>query len=142
LLKLLNKHKVRYVIVGAYAVAFYARPRYTKDMDILVEPEIENGRRVVAALCEFGFGELGLKEEDFSKEGRVVQLGYEPVRIDLITSIDGCTFLEVWKKKEVGRYGEEPIFFIGINELIKNKERTNRKQDETDLEILLKVKDK
>ncbi|MFZ2602849.1 MAG: hypothetical protein WAX79_02470, partial [Candidatus Omnitrophota bacterium] len=89
LLRLFNKHKVRYCIVGAFAVAFYALPRYTKDMDILVNPGIDNGRRIVNALKEFGFKSLKLTEEDFSREGKLVQLGYEPVRVDLITSISG-----------------------------------------------------
>ena len=108
----------------------------------MVEPNDENAKKIISALGEFGFADLGLKEEDFSKEGIIVQLGYEPIRVDLITSIDGCTFLEVWKEKEIGKYGEEQVFFIGINGLIKNKKKTNRKQDEADLEILLKVEDK
>ncbi|MDI6780741.1 MAG: hypothetical protein QME49_01315 [bacterium] len=136
LLRLLNKHKVTYCIVGAYAVAFYARPRYTKDLDILVEPDIKNGRRIVNALNEFGFQSLSLKEEDFSQKGMIVQLGYEPIRIDIITSIKGCTFQEVWDKKQTGIYGEEEVFFIGRDELIKNKEISSHKQDKVDLEIL------
>jgi len=138
LLRLLNKHKVRYCIVGAYAVAFYARPRYTKDMDILVEPEIDNGRRIVKALNEFGFQSLGLKEEDFSQKGMIIQLGYEPIRVDIITSINGCNFQEVWEKKQTGTYGKEEAFFISRDELIKNKEISNRKQDKVDLDILQK----
>ncbi len=138
LLRLLNKHKVRYCIVGAYAVAFYARPRYTKDMDILVEPEIDNGRRIVKALNEFGFQSLGLKEEDFSQKGMIIQLGYEPIRVDIITSINGCNFQEVCEKKQTGTYGKEEAFFISRDELIKNKEISNRKQDKVDLDILQK----
>lgn len=136
LLRLLNKHKVRYCIVGAYAMAFYARPRYTKDMDILVEPDLENGRRIVNALDEFGFQDIGLKGEDFSQKGVIIQLGYEPVRVDIITSIEGCTFQEVWENRQTGTYGEEEVFFIGRDELIKNKEVSNRKQDKVDLDIL------
>lgn len=135
-LRLLNKHKARYCIIGAYAVAFYARPRYTKDMDILIEPDLENGKRIVRALNEFGFQSLGLKEEDFSQKGTIIQLGYEPVRIDMITSIEGCSFQEVWEKKQTGTYGEEEVFFIGREELIKNKEMSNRKQDRVDLDLL------
>lgn len=140
LLRLLNRHKVRYCIVGAYAVAFYARPRYTKDMDILVEPDLENGRRIVKALNEFGFQSLGLKEEDFSQRGMIIQLGYEPVRVDIITSIEGCTFQEIWKNKQVGTYGEEEVFFISIDELIKNKKISKRRQDKVDVDILLRTR--
>lgn len=142
LLKLLNKNKVKYCIVGAYAVAFHAKPRYTKDMDIFIEPSEENGKRILKALNEFGFKELDLKEEDFTQKGIVIQLGYEPLRVDIVTSIEGCTFEEVWENKVKGHYGNEKVYFIGLNELIKNKKKSKRKQDKVDLEILLMVKEK
>lgn len=75
LLGLFNRHRVRYCIVGAYAVAFHARPRYTKDIDLLVEPSLENGRKIVAALKAFGFGSLKLTPEAFAQPGRFIQLG-------------------------------------------------------------------
>lgn len=136
LLKLFNKHKVKYCIVGAFAVGFHAIPRYTKDMDILVEPGFENGKRIIEALDEFGFGSLRLTEEDFAKTGQIIQLGYEPVRVDLITSISGCNFSNAWKHKCAGKYGDEKVFFIGLKELIKSKSKTGRKHDEADLEVL------
>ncbi|GAB4541070.1 MAG: hypothetical protein Fur0020_10420 [Thermodesulfovibrionia bacterium] len=141
LLRLLNKHKVRYCIVGAFAVAFYAIPRYTKDMDILVEPSKKNAERIINALREFGFGSLDPYVEDFMKEGMIIQLGYEPVRIDIVTSIKGCSFKEVWDSKRKGIYGNEKVNFIGMNELIKNKMATGRRQDRFDIEILLKARD-
>lgn len=137
LLRLFNKHKVNYCIIGAYAVAFYAKPRYTKDMDILVKPDIENGRRIVDALNEFGLESLGLSEKDFSKKGKIIQLGYEPVRVDLMTSIEGLSFGQVWRGKATGTYGKEKVYFMGIKEMIKNKRASNRKQDKLDLDILL-----
>lgn len=140
LLRLLNKHNVKYCIVGAYAVAFYAIPRYTKDMDILVEPSKENALKVLRALKDFGFVDIGLTADDFNKEGRIIQLGYEPVRIDIVTSIDGCSFNEVWENKVTGKYGDEDVYFIGLEELIKNKSVAKRKQDEIDLEILLSIR--
>ena len=91
LLESFNKYGVRYCIVGAYAVAFHARPRYTKDMDILVEPSLENGRKIVEALTAFGVGSLRLQPEDFAVPGKVIQIGYEPLRVDLLTSISRCT---------------------------------------------------
>ena len=75
LLKLLNKNKVKYCIIGAYAVAFYSRPRYTKDMDILIEPEVKNAEKIVNALNEFGFKNCGLEVKDFTEKGRIIQLG-------------------------------------------------------------------
>jgi predicted nucleotidyltransferase len=140
LLRLFNKHKVKYCIVGAFALAFHAKPRYTKDIDIFVSASVENGQKIVEALGEFGFERAGLKKEDFSKPGQIIQLGYEPVRVDIVTSIDGCTFEEVWKKRERGIYGREKVFFIGLNELIKNKKAAKRKQDEIDLDILSRAK--
>jgi len=136
LLRLFNKHRVRYCIIGAYAVAFHARPRYTKDLDILVEPSIKNGARVVEALKEFGFGSLQLRSEDFVQPGRFIQLGYEPVRVDLLTSIEGFTFEQVWKRRALGQYGNVRTFFIGRDELIRNKELSARRQDRADLELL------
>ncbi len=138
LLKLFNRHRVKYCIIGAYAVAFYARPRYTKDMDILVEADVKNGQRIVNALNDFGFKSLGLRKEDFSVENKIIQLGYEPVRIDIITSIPGCEFKEVWRNRKIGKYGRQRVNFIGFNELLKNKRASTRRQDKLDLENLLK----
>lgn len=136
LLGLLNKHKVKYCIVGAYAVAFHAIPRYTKDMDIFVESTIDNARRIIKALREFGFSSLNLTEKDFSELGKTVQLGYEPVRVDIVTSIDGCRFDTIWRRRQKGAYGKERVFFIGLKDLVKNKVASNRKQDQADVEIL------
>lgn len=142
LLKLFNKNKVRYCIVGAFAVGFHAVSRYTKDMDILVEPSLENGKRIIAALKEFGFGGLKISAEDFARKGSLIQLGYEPLRIDLISSIEGVTFSQVWKNKKKGVYGHQKVFFIGLGELVRNKKVSGRKQDLADLEILEKIRGK
>lgn len=140
LLGLFRKNKVKYCIVGAYALALYAKPRYTKDMDILVEPSIENAYRIVNSLAEFGFKKTGLKAGDFTQERRIIQLGYEPIRVDIVTSIDGCNFEEIWKNKRISRLGKQKVFFIGRKELIKNKKASGRIQDKEDLRILLQMK--
>lgn len=140
LLKLLNKHKVKYCIIGAYALAFHAKPRYTKDIDILIEPGLENGNRIVKALNDFGFKSLKLLSEDFSKPGKIIQLGYEPLRVDILTSIPGVSFDRVWENKVVGSYGAVKAYFVGIDELIKTKRLSSRPQDKIDLELLLKAK--
>ena len=142
LLKLLNKHKVKYCIIGSYAVAFYAKPRYTKDMDILIEPSIENSKRIVNALNEFGFKSLELSVKDFNKKGKIIQLGYEPVRMDIMTSIQGGSFRQIWKNKAIGTYGGEKVYFIGLNELIKNKKLSTRREDKIDLDILIEARNK
>ncbi|MBI5359416.1 MAG: hypothetical protein HZA48_02410 [Planctomycetes bacterium] len=139
LLQLLNKHDVHYCIIGAYAVAFYAKPRFTKDIDIMVEPDAANASKLVRALEEFGFTKTGLTPADFDKEDKIVQLGYEPVRVDIVTSIDGCSFEKVWKNKKAGLYGNEKVFYIGINELIENKKTVSRIQDKMDVEALLAI---
>lgn len=138
LLRLFNKNKVKYCIVGSFAVGFYAKPRYSKDIDILIEPSLENGARIVKALEEFGFGSLNLKATDFAQKRQIIQLGYEPVRVDLITSIKGLDFGEVWKHRKRGTYGRQKVNFIGLNDLIKSKKCSSRKQDQADLESLLK----
>ena len=140
LLKLFNKNSVRYCIIGSYAVAFYAKPRYTKGMDILIDPTIDNGKRIISALKEFGFESLNLSEKDFCQTGIIVQLGYEPLRIDIITSIQGCSFEKVWGNKVVGTYGQEKVFFIGLDDLIENKKQSNRQQDKGDLDILFEAR--
>ena len=137
LLELFNKHQVKYCIVGAFAVGFYGYPRYTTDMDILVEPSLRNGRKITKALREFGFGSLDLNPQDFSREGAIIQLGYEPVRVDIINSIQGTSFKQIWANKTTGLYGKQKVFFIGLQELIKSKKMAKRKQDLADLELLL-----
>ena len=104
-IKSLNKNKVKYCIIGAFAVGLYGYPRYTGDIDILVEPAPGNAEKIIKAIKEFGFKSLDLTEKDFSQENKVIQLGYEPVRIDLITSLGGITFKEIWIHKEEGTYG-------------------------------------
>lgn len=135
-LKLLNKNRVRYAIIGAFALALYSKPRYTKDLDILIEPEEENIKKLLKVLNEFGFEKTDIKTEDLTEKNQILQLGYEPVRIDILTSISGCSFEEVWNNKKKEKYGKTLTYFIGKNELIKNKKAIGRKQDLADLELL------
>lgn len=137
MLKSLNRNNVRYCIVGSFALAFHATPRYTKDLDILVAPTLENGGRIVAALEFFGFGELGLAPADFAAAGNIIQLGYEPVRIDLITSLPGLTFDVIWRDRVEGVYGDTPTQFISRAHLIEAKRGAGRPQDLLDVAALL-----
>ncbi|MBI2215344.1 MAG: nucleotidyl transferase AbiEii/AbiGii toxin family protein [Acidobacteria bacterium] len=132
----MNAHRVRFVVVGAYAVAFHAKPRYTKDIDIFVATDAENARRLVAALEEFGFGSESFCANDFMHPGRIVQLGFPPSRIDLLTSIDGVTFEEAWTGRVEGHYGATEVWYLGRDELIRNKRDSGRPQDLIDLEWL------
>jgi len=136
---LLNENKVKYLIVGGFAFAFYVEPRYTKDIDILIEASEENSKKIIDALTAFGFGNVGLKEEDFQKPDQIIQLGYAPVRIDIITSIAGVTFDSAWKNKVEGKYGDITCFFISKEDLILNKQKAGRPQDITDVKKLKKI---
>jgi predicted nucleotidyltransferase len=130
------RHEVRFVIVGAHALAHHAKPRYTKDLDLFVEPSAENARHIVAALDEFGFGSLGITSADFERPGLILQLGAPPNRVDLMTSIDGVSFVEAWHSRVEGAYGSVRVPFIGYEALIRNKSTAGRHQDLADLEIL------
>jgi hypothetical protein len=135
-LALLNSHKVDYVVVGAYALAFHGAPRFTGDLDIYVKPDPENARRVMAALSDFGFGTVGLSEDDFKKPNQVVQLGVPPIRIDLITSISGVTWKDAYSGSVSADLDEVSTRFIGRKEFVINKRATARKKDLADLEAL------
>ena len=141
-LSLLNKHNVKYCIIGAFAVAFYAKPRYTKDIDILVEPRKENARRILKVLEEFGFGELIISVEDLTREGNILQLGYEPLRIDILNKLEGFEFRDIWKNRVEGTYGSEIVCFIGLDDLIRNKKMSDRPSDRIDIELLEKSRDR
>ena len=136
LLKLFNDHRVRYVVVGGYAVGHYGAPRYTGDIDLFVAPTEDNATRILAALEQFGFGSLALEAKDFSNPGRVVQLGYPPCRVDILTSIEGVSFEEASANPSAGDYGGVPIRFIGRDMLIRNKRSTGRAKDLADAESL------
>ena len=136
LLALLNEHKVEYLIVGGYALAFHGAPRFTGDIDIFVRPHPENARRVLAALAAFGFRFPNLSAEDFRDPNKVVQLGVPPVRIDLITSISGVSWEEADASKEPGDFGDVPVCYIGRQQYIANKRAAGRKKDLADIEAL------
>ena len=137
---LLNKHDVKYCVIGGFAFALYAYPRYTKDIDILVESSQENATKILEVLKEFGFGSLDLKEEDFTTPGQIIQLGYEPMRIDFIMEIQGLSFDEIWQTRNQQAYGKENVWFISLENLIKAKKLANRPHDQADVADLIKVR--
>ena len=136
LLELFNGHKIEYMIVGAYALAYHGAPRFTGDIDIFIKPSIENAQRILSALADFGFGSLNLTIEDFQNLDSVVQLGVPPVRIDIMTSITGVTWEKADKGKVKGLYGDIPVHFLGREQYIANKRAIGRKKDLADLESL------
>lgn len=141
-LRLLNYHKVRYVIVGGYALSVHLIPRATKDLDILIEASENNAIKVIEALREFGFNSLNLETKELVTPEMLIQLGRPPVRIDILTSITGVTWDEIWKNRKKGFFGKSQIrtYFIGKNQLIKNKRATGREQDLLDVKKLEKLK--
>ena len=135
-IKSLNSNNVEYVIVGGYAQAFHGRPRFTGDIDVLINSSGENAARLQSALGQFGFGHLGLREQDFTSEGQVIQLGVAPNRIDILTSLTGCNFDEVWTTRIAGKIADLPVNFIAREQYIRNKRAVGRPQDLADLEAL------
>ena len=138
LLREFNAANAEYLIVGAHAVNFHARPRATKDFDVLVNPTAENARRVYAALARFGAPLDTLTVEDLEDRDLIFQIGVEPIRIDVITEIDGVTFDEAWRNKIDAVIAGVPVHVIGKSELIANKRAAGRPRDLGDVERLTK----
>jgi hypothetical protein len=139
-IELLNLHMVDYMIVGAHALAYHGRPRHTGDLDIWIKPSEENASKMVAVLKDFGFGSLGLSEHDFLKENYVTQLGYPPLRIDILNAISGVEFDDAYANKVEGEIDDLAVKFINVTEFIKNKEASGRKKDLGDIASLKKGK--
>lgn len=136
--ELLNSNAVEYVIVGAFAVSFHGFPRYTADLDVLIRPTELNAQKVILVLSKFGFGGLDVRAADLQKPEMVIQLGVSPNRIDLLTSISGVTFEEVWATRVESELDGIEAKFIGLTSLIRNKESTGRARDLGDAEELRK----
>ena len=135
-IELLNSHGVEYLLVGGYALAIHGHPRYTGDMDIWVKPDRANATKVMAVLEDFGFGELDLTIDDFTKPGNVIQLGYPPLRIDLLTQPDGVDFNDSYKQKLDVAYGGLTVHVISLDDFKKNKAASGRPKDLEDLRNL------
>ncbi|MFY8158728.1 MAG: DUF6036 family nucleotidyltransferase [Ilumatobacteraceae bacterium] len=127
--ELFLEHNVRFLIVGGYALAAHGLPRATGDLDAWVWINPENAQNIMRALNAFGFQNLSLTESDFSKEDSIIQLGYPPFRIDILTSIDGVAFDQAWEKKVVVELNGMNVPFIGRDDLITNKKAAGRPQD-------------
>lgn len=135
LLELFNAHGVEYLVVGGYALAAHGAPRTTGDIDLWINPTLDNARRILRALSQFG-AVLDLGVEDFVKPDHVVQLGVPPVRVDVITAIDGVVWDEAWPNRLAGEYGSVSTNYLGLREFIINKRTTGRLKDLADLEAL------
>ena len=132
----LNDNNVRYLVVGGYAVALHGHPRYTKDLDIWLWLDQTNAFQTVAALDQFGFGSLGLRPDDFLVADQIIQLGYPPNRIDLLTTLSGVEFDAWYADRVVVELEGTAVNFIDLENLKKNKQASGRYQDLADLENL------
>jgi len=144
-ISLLSKYSVKYVIVGGEAVIYYGHARLTGDLDLFYEASSENAGRLFTALTDFWGGEIpGIKApEEFLNIGTIIQFGVPPNRIDLINSIEDVSFAEAWASRTAEKIESQdkkyPVYYIGLEKLIKNKRAMGRHKDLDDLEYLEKV---
>ncbi|MBC6992835.1 nucleotidyltransferase [Neolewinella lacunae] len=139
---LLNEHEVNYLVIGGYAVNYHGYPRYTKDIDFwlwMTKPNIE---KLLEAIRAFGFGELNLKVEDFMTPENIVQLGYEPYRIDLLVDVEGVDFEACFERRNEAKLDGTSVKFLSLQDLIIAKKKAGRLQDLADAEQLQKISDK
>jgi len=136
LLSTFNARAVEYLVVGAHALACHGHVRATKGLDIWIRPGRENALHVLEALRDFGAPLYGLDEEDLATPGLIFQIGVAPVRIDILTAIDGVVFEEAWSQKVRTTFGGEPTQVLSRKHLIQNKKASGRTQDIADVEWL------
>ena len=132
-----NTYKIKYLVVGAHAVAFYAAPRFTKDLDVWVPVALNDSTRVLQALKAFGAPMRGLTAKDFQDPTMMLQIGVAPVRIDILVGLPGVSAEEAWTHRKRSRYGKTPINVLGVEELIKAKTAAGRPQDQLDVSKLM-----
>jgi hypothetical protein len=125
---------VRFLVVGAYALALHGRPRATGDLDVWVEAIPENARRVMSALAAFGAPTANVSESDFAQPGVTFQMGLPPGRIDVLTELTGLVFAEAWPGRVHRPFGDIEVDFIGRADFLHNKRATGRPQDLADIE--------
>lgn len=136
LLSVLEKHEVRYLVIGGYAVMLYSEPRWTKDLDIWIATDAANSNAVFAALREFGAPLTGLSEKDFAEPGYFYQMGNPPLRVDVMMDIPGVDFESSWERRNTRMIEGLPIHFISREDLVSAKLAAGRDQDLKDVEAI------
>ena len=136
ILHALSERKVKFLLVGAYAMAAHGYPRSTMDIDLWVMTDPENTCLVLSALEDFGAPSGDLSPDDFQKEGLIFQIGVAPRRIDIITSVDGLNFTEAFSRSEIIEIDAIPVHVLSIPDIIINKRSTGRLKDQADVEAL------
>lgn len=137
-INLCNQYNVKYLVIGGYAVGVHGYPRFTKDLDISIQISEDNAEKIVQVISDFGLSSLKLTKEDFLKENFVTQLGYDPVRIDILNDLDVVFFEDAWQNRKVVTMFDVSINFIGFEELLIIKAKAGRKQDIADIDKLKK----
>jgi hypothetical protein len=138
--KLLNLHEVEYMVVGGYALAFHGKPRHTGDLDIWIRISENNAVRMLRVLKDFGLSSMDFKKEDFLKPGYISQIGYPPLRIDILNSIDGVEFKDaIQNMLQLEIENDFAINYIGLNDFVKNKRASGRSQDLADIQEIQKI---
>ena len=136
LFKVLNAYRIKYLVVGAHAVVFYTKPRFTKDLDVWIPPELNDPKRVYAALKEYGTPLRDVSVKDFADKQMFYQIGVAPVRIDILMSVPGVSARNAWKNRQKSRYGKANVFILSKEELISAKKEIGRPEDLLDLRKL------
>jgi len=138
LFKSLNAHRIKYLVVGAYAVIHYSVPRLTRDIDIWISPKLNDAHKTHRALAEFGAPMRGITPEDLANKDNILQIGVEPIRIDIISDIESLSPSRAWRNRVRSSYGKAKINIIGMKDLITAKRAAGRPQDKLDIMMLLK----
>lgn len=136
LLNLFNDNKVKYLVIGEYAVIQHAEPRSTKDLDLWISTDTDNAAAVYKSLHEFGAPLANLTEADFAEEGYFYQMGVLPVRVDILMGIPGLKFKEAWEQRVEVDFDDLSVFFIARQDLITSKRASGRPQDLIDADLL------
>ncbi|MEA2012429.1 MAG: DUF6036 family nucleotidyltransferase [Verrucomicrobiota bacterium] len=135
-IELLNKNDVQYLLIGGYAVALHGHPRYTKNIDSLIGNTQDNAKKMMHAITEFGCSSLGLTFKDFMSEKNIIQLGFPPVRIDIITNVNGVDFSVLYENRKLFKIDDIELSLINLEDLKKIKKIAGRHQDLADIEAL------
>lgn len=142
LLRLFNNNRVRYLVIGGYALVQYAEPRYTKDLDLWISTDAANARAIYHSLREFGAPLAGLTENDFAEEGYFYQMGVPPMRVDVLMGIPGLAFEDAWQRRVEIDFAGLMVPFISKQDLITSKLASGRPQDLIDADLLSRLDDK
>lgn len=140
LFKVLNAYHIKYLVVGAHAVIFYTKPRFTKDIDVWIPPELNDPKKVYEALKKYGAPLRSVSAKDFADKQMFYQIGVAPVRIDIMMSVPGVSAGNAWKNRKRSRYGKTNVFILSKEELIAAKKEIGRPEDLWDLRKLEKSK--